>query len=73
MLLRNHPNRPRILFSLGMMALALSSVPPFLRRHYPALSEGWTDGLSGMLVGIALGCLILAMRLKARTGDRPRT
>ena len=65
MLLRRNVS-PKTLMSLGMMALAIGNVAPWIlgRRHL--MSEDLLDGVRGLLMGIAIATLLLGVWLRGR-------
>ena len=71
MIFRNRLKNPQPLFFLAMLCIVLSNLlPRFLQTHVHA-GENWTDGLRGLFLGLAIGLLFLAAKLKVRqrSGD----
>jgi hypothetical protein len=71
---RNTLRNPAMLFRIGMLALLLGIALMWGDRATAALPSGLLDGVRGLLAGISIGCLLLAMRLRHRgsSSDKPR-
>jgi hypothetical protein len=69
MLLRRLSNPSRTLTSLGMFCFAAGATTGWIMRHDAPLSPFWDrlgDGIFGLFYGMAIGLILLGVRLKAR-------
>ncbi len=57
---------PKLVLRLGMIFLIIATLA--LRFLHPTsrFGEGFTDGVKGMLYGLAIGLTLLSVRLRAR-------
>ena len=64
---------PATMFRIGLTSLVVALLFQYFVHRTTRFSEGFADGASGVLFGIAIGCLIVALRLKSRFagGNRP--
>ena len=58
MLLRKHSPSIRI----ALVFLILSNVVAFLGPRTHLVAEAWVDGVHGLLLGLAIGLLLLGLR-----------
>ena len=65
-----HPGSRRLLV-LGMACLALANVTHWFVQRNHLLATDVDDGLYGLMMGIAIGLTLLALR--GRGGGRPAT
>ena len=56
---------------IGMWFLVLALNSRYVLRSVGLLNEAWSDGFMGCLFGIAIGSLVLSMRLRRRAANRP--
>jgi hypothetical protein len=49
---------------IGMVFLILASCARYFFRAMPQLGDAWTGGLTGLLYGLAIGTLLLSIRLR---------
>jgi len=69
MYLRNRfSNHPRVLMTIGLICLLLAALPRFIRIFAPGfllpgspLTPDQTDFVHGLLMGIAIGFMLLAV------------
>jgi heme/copper-type cytochrome/quinol oxidase subunit 3 len=54
------------LMAVGMMLLALAGVVSTALRHHAFLSESAGDGVTGLLYGLAIGCIFLGFQRRKR-------
>ena len=60
--MNSHQRRPlNRTLSLGLVFLVIANVAKFMLERHTAMPEGPRDLLSGLLMGIALGCLMLGI------------
>jgi hypothetical protein len=57
---------PDTFLRLGMTALLFASVLNFSASRTQGAAEPWIDGAMGLMYGLAIGLLLLSVRLKAR-------
>ncbi len=60
MCLLRREGRPDRLMMTGFVFLILANVAQLVFRHTPTLGEDFTDGVRGLLFGVAIGALLLA-------------
>lgn len=60
MLRRRIPNQP--LMRLGMLFLVLGALSLRYLGRLTHLPEDATDGITGLLYGLAIGCLLVSLR-----------
>jgi hypothetical protein len=48
-------------FFIGLYFLIAANTWHWLMRHSTALSEGSIDGIHGLLIGVAIGCMLLSI------------
>jgi hypothetical protein len=60
--MRNH----NVVMRLGMVFFLLALAANYFVHPTPRFSEGLADGLKGMLYGLAIGFMLLSVRLRAR-------
>jgi hypothetical protein len=65
MIFRKEIQNPKAVLRLGMLFLAISVAWPRLLPLTGSLGTDAVDGVKGLLLGIALGLMILAARLGA--------
>ena len=61
-LFRNETQNPKLVVRIGMLFLAISIAWPRIVPVTGNLSPDAVDGIKGMLLGIALGLMILAAK-----------
>lgn len=66
MILRNRIKDPNTVIVYGMWSIIVFNVIRFAGRHFTGFWEGVVDGASGAALGIAIGLIFVAMRMKAR-------
>jgi hypothetical protein len=49
------------LFFIGLYFLIAANTWHWLMRHSIVLSDGWIDGIHGLLIGVAIGCMLLSI------------
>jgi hypothetical protein len=66
MTLHTKLKEPSFLIRTGMLSLVLANLS--LRFFHPSanISDRVTDGVSGLLFGIAIACMLLGVRMNAR-------
>ena len=57
----------RTLMRVGMLSLVVGAISIRYLHRIPGMSEDLADGLSGMFYGIAIGGMLLSMRMKHRS------
>ena len=57
---------------IGLCLLALANVTQWFLQRHTAMAEGPRDGLSGLLLGIAIGVMILGLWRSGRSGGQHR-
>jgi len=60
--------KPDTLLITGFVFLILANAAQFVFRLVPSIGEDMSDGLRGLLFGVAIGSLLLAMWRNARDG-----
>jgi hypothetical protein len=66
MAFRNQNQQFNRFLAVGMMLLALAGIARFSVEHHRLLSPALGDGLTGLLYGLALGCIFLGFRQNRR-------
>ena len=66
MILRNHMKDPATAMRIGMSFLILASLARWFLHPSAKWSLGIVDGATGLLYGLAIGCLLLAVRQRRR-------
>jgi hypothetical protein len=61
MCLLRREGKPDRLMMTGFLFLILANVSQLVFRHTPSLGEDLTDGVRGLLFGVAFGSLLLAV------------
>ena len=66
MTLRTRLKEPSVLIRIGLVFLIFASLS--LRFFHPSIhfSDRVTDGVTGLLYGVSIGCMLLGVRLNAR-------
>jgi hypothetical protein len=72
MCLMRREGKPDTLMMTGFVFLILANVAQLLFRHTPVLGEDLIDGVKGLLFGVAIGSLLLAIWRNARDGGAPK-
>jgi uncharacterized membrane protein len=49
------------LFFIGLYFFLAANIWHWVTRHSNSLSDGWTDGIHGLLIGLAIGCMLFSM------------
>lgn len=57
------------LMMTGFLFLLLANVSQLVFRHTPALGDDLTDGVRGLLFGVAIATLLLATWRNAHSGE----
>ena len=69
MILKKWQNKPEGLLQVGFAFLGIASLAKWLLVPGTAgLPEDWTDGVTGFLYGISIGCMLLGIR-RIKRGD----
>jgi hypothetical protein len=68
MTLRNKLKQPGVQIRIGLMFLILASLSKWFLRPTVELSDGWTDGITGLLYGVSIGFMLLGIWRKSRRG-----
>jgi hypothetical protein len=66
MILPDRWKNSRLIMPIGMLCLASSLALPWFVHPVSAAARKWTDGLRGLLLGLAIALNLLAVRRKAR-------
>ena len=63
------------LLAIGMMFVAVAGISPLSFEHHTLFSPGLADGITGLLYGLAFGCIFLGFRQNRRCArnHEPRT
>jgi hypothetical protein len=69
MTLRKSLKDPSTQIRMGLVALILASLSKWFLQPGARLSDGWTDGITGFLYGVAIGLMLLGIWRKARPGS----
>ena len=56
---------PKTIITVGMFFMAVGGISVQFTRHYHLLSN-LLDGATGFFYGVAIACMLLGIRLKAR-------
>jgi len=63
---------PKAPFFFGMLFLVLANTWHWYAQRIAHVSEGLTDGLFGLFMGLAIGTLIFAIARRGRRNCEPR-
>ena len=63
--LRQRLKDPKTMMRIGMTFLILASFSRWFLHPGPGLSEGWVDGVTGLLYGVSIASLLGSIRRKA--------
>lgn len=66
MTLRTRLKEPCVLIRIGMVFLIYASLSRWFFHPSINFSERVTDGVTGLLYGVSIGCMLLGVRLTAR-------
>jgi len=66
--MRNHT----VVMRLGMIFFLLALAANYFVQPNSRFSEGFADGFKGLLYGLAIGFMLLSIRLRARGCSNPR-
>lgn len=66
MCLETRSRRQQGLFSLGLALLAIANTTHFFLQRSHRIGEDSTDGIFGMMIGAAIGVLIVALYRQRR-------
>jgi hypothetical protein len=66
MIIRKRISDPKLVLRLGCVFLIVASLSRWFLHPSTRFSEGFVDGATGFLYGIAIATLLLAIRLNAR-------
>ena len=66
MKLSNRPKDPDTVIRIGLVFLILASLAHWFLRPGANLSEDFTDGATGFLYGVSIGCVLLGLELNRR-------
>jgi hypothetical protein len=64
--LRNRLREPRFMFRIGAACLLLANLSRWFLHPAADFSQGLVDGATGMLFGLAIGLMLMAVRLNCR-------
>ena len=70
MTLRQRLKEPGIQIRTGLAFLILASLSKWFLRPGAGLSDAWTDGITGLLYGVAIGFMLLGIWRNSRQGRR---
>jgi peptidoglycan/LPS O-acetylase OafA/YrhL len=68
MALQEKLKRPEAQIQTGLIFLGLASLSKWFLQPGDALSDQWTDGVTGLLYGLAIGFMLLGVWRKSRRG-----
>jgi hypothetical protein len=66
MTLRERIKQPKVLISIGLWCLILGALSLRFLRRITGMTEDVADGLTGLLYGLSIGCMLIGIRLNAR-------
>ena len=69
-LLRRDDNAAYWFMMTGLAFLVLANVSQFVFRHTPSLGEDLIDGIRGLLFGVAIGSLLVAVWRNGRAASQ---
>ena len=61
--------KPTLVFRLGLLCFLASTLFGYFAPRTGLASESWIDGIHGLLLGIAIGLLLLGLSLKRGGGS----
>ena len=64
--LRDRMRNPNTMMRLGMASLLVANVARYFLHPIVGFGQGLIDGTVGLLFGVAIGCLLLSLRLRDR-------
>lgn len=70
MTVRKKLKEPGVQIRIGLGFLILASLTKWLVQPGAALSDEWTDGVTGLLYGLAIGFMLLGIWRKSRRGPQ---
>jgi hypothetical protein len=56
--------KPTFVFRLGLFALLASMLFGYFKPRMHFASENWMDGIHGVLLGVAIGLMLLSMIMR---------
>lgn len=62
MLLRAHPNQPKIMWRIGAASLLVASLAHWFLHPAGRAAQDLTDGIVGVLYGVAIGAMLMSLR-----------
>ena len=66
MILRTRMKDPNVLTRVGAAALLLASLSTWFIHPSSDFADGFRDGVSGMLYGVAIATMLLAVRIRSK-------
>lgn len=72
MTLRKRLREPGVQIRTGLAFLILASLSKWFLRPETGLSDAWTDGITGLLYGVAIGFMLLGIWRNSRRGRQTR-
>ncbi len=66
MRLRQRMKDPKVVLQLGLIFLVLASLAARFLHPSARLDESFTDGVKGLLYGLAIGFMLLSVHRRAR-------
>ena len=66
MLLRRYVQDRTTMMRVGMLFLVVGALSLRFLPRVPGMSEDLADGLSGLFYGLAIGCLLVSLRMRRR-------
>jgi hypothetical protein len=71
MLVRKYPQPWHRTMSIGMFFLVAGALSLRFLARISGMSTDLADGLSGLFYGLAIGCMLLSLRMRGRNTPRP--
>jgi len=68
--LRNRLREPQVILRIGAACLLAANLSLWFLHPAADFSRGLVDGVTGMLFGLAIGLMLVAVRLKSRQHRR---
>lgn len=62
MLLRAHPNQPKIMWRIGAASLLVASLAHWFLHPAGRAAQDLADGVQGVLYGVAIGAMLMSLR-----------
>ena len=73
MTLKERLKQPSLMMKIGLVFLILANLSHRFLRPGGSFGEGFADAVFGTLMGLAIGCLLVSIRLRVRqkvSGER---